>query len=48
MSNFNNDFRNYAVKHLGMNGLALDQFTSATNNSIRSSFVIVAVMWTSW
>ena len=30
MSHNNNDFRNYAVKHLGMNGLALDQFTSPT------------------
>ena len=26
----NNDFRNYAVKHLGMNGLALDQYIAAT------------------
>lgn len=25
----NNDFRNYAVKHLGMNGLALDQYIAA-------------------
>ncbi|MDO5333479.1 MAG: ATP-dependent Clp endopeptidase proteolytic subunit ClpP [bacterium] len=37
--NNNNDFRNYAVKHLGMNGLALDQFTSATNEAIRSSYI---------
>ena len=37
--NNNNDFRNYAVKHLGMNGLALDQFTSATNQAIRSSYI---------
>ena len=29
----NNDFRNYAVKHLGMNGLALDQYVAATNAS---------------
>ena len=35
----NNDFRNYAVKHLGMNGLALDQFTSAANNNITSSYI---------
>ena len=34
-----NDFRNYAVKHLGMNGLALDQYTSATSQSIRSSYI---------
>lgn len=40
MTEFNkNDFRNYAVKHLGINGLALDQFTSATENSIRSSYI---------
>jgi len=32
-----NDFRNYAVHHLGMNGLALDNYTSATNSSIISS-----------
>ena len=37
--NNKNDFRNYAVKHLGMNGLALDQFTSATDNAIRSSYI---------
>ena len=24
----NNDFRNFAVHHLGMNGLALDQYAS--------------------
>ncbi len=33
------DFRNFAVKHLGMNGLALDQYTSATDNAIRSSYI---------
>lgn len=32
----NNDFRNYAVKHLGMNGLALDQYVSATSRDARS------------
>ena len=35
----NNDFRNYAVKHLGMNGLALDQFTSQANSKITSSYI---------
>ena len=25
-----NDFRKYAVKHLGMNGLALDQYAQFT------------------
>ena len=34
-----NDFRNYAVKHLGMNALALDQYTSASNSAIRSSYI---------
>lgn len=31
--NNKNDFRNFAVHHLGMNGLALDQYTSAINAS---------------
>lgn len=36
----NNDFRNFAVKGLGMNGLALDQYTSAvTNAAITSSYI---------
>ena len=35
----NNEFRNYAVKHLGMNGLALDQYTSATASNIISSYI---------
>jgi ATP-dependent Clp protease protease subunit len=36
----NNDFRNYAVKHLGMNGLALDQYAAATSaNAITSSYI---------
>ena len=34
----NNDFRKYAVQHLGMNGLALDQYTSAVN-TITSSYI---------
>lgn len=32
----NNDFRNYAVKHLGMNGLSLDQYVSATTRDMQS------------
>ncbi len=32
----NNDFRNYAVKHLGMNGLALDQYATSV---ITSSYI---------
>ncbi len=36
----NNDFRNYAVKHLGMNGLALDQYIAATGPAnITSSYI---------
>ena len=35
-----NDFRNYAVNHLGMNGLALDQYTGAVNNSLISPTII--------
>ncbi len=34
-----NEFRDYAVKHLGMNGLALDQYTSASNKAITSSYI---------
>ncbi len=30
----NNDFRNYAVHHLGMNGLALDRYTSQVSNAV--------------
>lgn len=36
MKIMNNDFRNYAVKHLGMNGLALDQYISATSRGAQS------------
>lgn len=36
----NKDFRNYAVHHLGMNGLALDQYTAAANaQAITSSYI---------
>lgn len=35
----NNDFRNFAVHHIGMNGLALDQYTSSTNDQLRSSWI---------
>lgn len=34
-----NEFRDYAVKHLGMNGLALDQYTSMSNQIIDSSYI---------
>lgn len=30
----NNDFRNYAVHHLGMNGFALDRYTSQVSNAV--------------
>ena len=41
MNNTNSDFRNYAVHHLGMNGLALDQYTSHVNNlgDVRASYI---------
>ena len=35
----NNDFRKFAVNHLGMNGLALDQYMSATTSNITSSYI---------
>ncbi len=34
-----NDFRDYAVKHLGMNGLALDQYTSMNSQIFDSSYI---------
>ena len=41
MNNTNSDFRNYAVHHLGMNGLALDQYTSHINKlgDVRASYI---------
>lgn len=40
MNDFNNsEFRNYAVKHLGMNSLALDQYAKANNAAITSSYI---------
>ena len=35
----NNEFRKYATKHLGMNGLALDKYTSITSNYISPSIL---------
>lgn len=40
MTNNSTDFRNYAVKHLGMNGLSVDKFTSAVNSSYISPTII--------
>ncbi len=39
--NNNNDFRNFAVKHRNINGLALDQYISAINSSapISASYI---------
>ena len=37
--NNNLDFRNYAVHHLGMNGLSLDQYTSHINSSINANYI---------
>jgi ATP-dependent Clp protease protease subunit len=34
-----NEFRKYATKHLGMNGLALDKYTSITSNYISPSIL---------
>lgn len=36
----NNDFRNYAVKHLGMNGLALDQYAAGITSSYINPTII--------
>ncbi len=36
----NNDFRNYAVHHLGMNGLALDEYTSQVSDNYISPTII--------
>jgi len=38
----NTDFRNYAVKHLGMNGLALDQYVAAAKTSLATTPSIVS------
>ena len=35
----NKDFRNFAVHHLGMNGLALDQYNSKLSASIQSNYI---------
>ena len=35
----NNDFRKYAVHHLGMNGLALDQYAAKSTSQITSSYI---------
>ncbi|MFV0470103.1 MAG: ATP-dependent Clp endopeptidase proteolytic subunit ClpP [Dysgonomonas sp.] len=35
----NNDFRKYATKHLGMNGLALDQYANITSSYISPTII---------
>ncbi len=37
--NINNDFRKYATKHLGLNGLALDKYVDITSNYISPSIL---------
>lgn len=37
--NDNKDFRNYAVHHLGLNGLALDQYSSKVSDAIRANYI---------
>lgn len=37
--NTNNEFRSYATKHLGMNGLALDKYFDITSNYISPSIL---------
>ena len=34
-----NDFRDFAVKHKGMNGLAFDQYASYTSQLITDSYI---------
>lgn len=36
----NNDFRNYAVKHMGMNGLAFDQYAASISSSYISPTIL--------
>lgn len=33
------DFRNFAVHHLGMNGLSLDQYSSKVENAIKANYI---------
>lgn len=39
-NNMKNDFRDFSVKHLGMNGLALDQYTSKISDSYISPSIL--------
>ncbi len=37
--NIKDDFRKFAVNHVGLNGLAFDQYTSKASSAIRSSYI---------
>ncbi|MDE6240308.1 MAG: ATP-dependent Clp endopeptidase proteolytic subunit ClpP [Muribaculaceae bacterium] len=37
--NNKSDFRNFAVHHLGMNGLSLDQYASQINASVKANYI---------
>ena len=37
--NNKSDFRNFAVHHLGMNGLSLDQYTSKVNAAVNANYI---------
>ncbi len=37
--NNKSDFRNFAVHHLGMNGLSLDQYTSKINAAVSANYI---------
>ena len=37
--NNHSDFRKFAVHHLGMNGLAIDQYTSQINASVNANYI---------
>ncbi|MDE5643621.1 MAG: ATP-dependent Clp protease proteolytic subunit, partial [Muribaculaceae bacterium] len=40
----NNDFRKFAVHHLGMNGLALDQYSSKAAAAISANYISPTIM----
>lgn len=40
----NNDFRKFAVHHLGMNGLTLDQYAGNINTNINANYISPTIM----
>lgn len=40
----NNDFRKFAVHHLGMNGLTLDQYAGNVNTNINANYISPTIM----